>query len=258
MTETEQIQQAVTNSTATPTLNEQQVILEQRLKEVGHDTKCFLKAGGSFDKKTGEFKPKAAFEPEWEKHLYSPEDFDKTCYCIICKGKQPHERWGITGGVQLIILDSDDQRLYDALNNTVSETFEVTSARRKIPAKYLIVRGPQVQNLHLYIPEEKASVGEVRADNWYVVAPGTTIPYKDLKTGEEKTGTYTITKNTQIAQLEYDDFITAITPFSRFRPNPESNRSRHRKRCTRRRKSNSIIQRNLQIHLCWNLSTVYF
>lgn len=214
MTEqTEQIPQATINSTATPTLNEQQAILVKRLNEADLNTKCFLKVGGSFDKKTGEFKPKAAFETEWEKHLYSPEDFDKTCYCIICKGKQPHERWGITGGGELVILDSDDQRLYDALNNALSETFEVTSARRKIPAKYLIVRGPQVQNLHLYIPEEEKSVGEVRADNWYVVAPGTTIPYKDLKTGEDKTGTYIITKNIPIARLEYDDFMKAITPF---------------------------------------------
>ena len=117
MTETTQTQPALTRSTATPTLNEQQEqqkILVQRLKEAGLNTKCFLKVGGSFDEKTGEFKPKAAFEIGWQNKPYNPEDFTKPCNsaeCKVCSSGKPHMRWGINAGQDLILLDSDDLSL---------------------------------------------------------------------------------------------------------------------------------------------------
>jgi hypothetical protein len=64
MTETEQTQQAVTNSTATPTPNQQQDILVQRLRQADLNTKRFLKVAEN----------KAAFEKEWQNNLYGPDD----------------------------------------------------------------------------------------------------------------------------------------------------------------------------------------
>jgi len=99
------------------------------------------------------------------------------------------------------------------------ETLEVTSPRRGLPHKYYCVCGEQVPNKTLYLEgdvDEKGrpnGAGEIRANNEYLVAPGTEITFKDLATKEEKTGMYVISKNVPIARVEYDDFMAAIKPY---------------------------------------------
>ncbi|MGD0644726.1 MAG: bifunctional DNA primase/polymerase [Candidatus Bathyarchaeia archaeon] len=172
-------------------MNEQQARLIFRLKEKELSLKRFLKVG----------EDKAAFEFEFPKHLYGPEAFET------------YPRWGICGCDFLVLIDSDKQEMYDLLSQVLPETFEVTSPRRGLGHKYFVVCGEQVPNRHLHIPGDKEGAGEIRADNQYLVAPGTTIKYKDLKTGEQKTGEYTITKDVPIARMEYADFMAAIIPF---------------------------------------------
>jgi hypothetical protein len=189
-------------------VNEQEKILIQRLKEADLTTKRFLKVGKpgcAIDE------DKAAFEFEFQKHLYTPEELDS------------FPRWGILGCEFLVLIDSDDPRMYAELNRVLPNTFEVTSPRRGLPHKYLVVcydsTGSQVPNkkLHLKgVTDEKGKLldlGEVRADNHYLVAPGTVIRYIDKQTGQEKTGMYTITNNVPIARLEYRDFFNIIKPY---------------------------------------------
>lgn len=191
------------------TMNEQQAILVQRLREADLSLNRFLKVG----------KPncpidddKKAFESEWQKKLYSPEDLVS------------YPRWGINGSDFLVLIDTDDQRLYDALNKVLPETFEVTSPRRGLPHKYYVVCGPQVENFDLYLKGvldkdgKQLSLGEVRANNHYLVAPGTEIRFVDKQTSKAKTGMYTITKDIPITRLEYADFATLITPFLGSKP----------------------------------------
>jgi hypothetical protein len=194
-------------------MNEQQQILVQRLIEGELSTQRFLKVG-----KPGcePDKDKAAFELEWEKRLYAPEDLDS------------FPRWGICGKDYLVLIDSDKRELYDYLNKVLPNTFEVTSPRHGIPHKYLIVCGEQVPNGVFHIPGDldekgrKNKCGEVRAENQYLVAPGTTIRYKDLKSGEWKTGQYIVTNNVPIARMEHADFMAAIKPYM----NPEDDSQR--------------------------------
>ena len=203
MTQTEQIQPIITNSTATTNLNEQQRILTRRLQEAGVSTKCFLKTGYQGCDVEGD---KKAFEKEWPNKLYGAEDLET------------YPRWGICGRSPLVPIDSDDPVIYDVLSRVLPETFEVTSPRRGLPHKYFIVEGPQVPN-KLHYPEifdEKGNLkdlGEIRANNQYLVAPGTTIRYIDKQTGEQKTGMYTITKDVPIARMTYHDFMTAIKTY---------------------------------------------
>lgn len=189
-------------------MNAEQQILVKRLIEGELSTQRFLKVG-----KPGcePDKDKAAFESEWEKHLYGPEDLDG------------FPRWGICGKDYLVLIDSDKRQLYDYLSKVLPNTFEVTSPRHGLPHKYLIVCGEQVPNGVFHIPGDldekgrKNKCGEVRAENQYLVAPGTTIRYQDLKTGEWKTGQYIVTNNVPIARMEYADFMAAIKPYM----NPE-------------------------------------
>jgi hypothetical protein len=185
-------------------MNEQLAILIFRLKEGELSTNRFLKVG-----KPGcePDKDKAAFEPEWEKHLYGPEDLDS------------FPRWGICGKDYLVLIDSDKRELYDYLSKVLPNTFEITSPRHGLPHKYLIVCGEQVPNGVFHIPGDldekgrKNKCGEVRAQNQYLVTCGTTIRYQDLQTREWKTGQYTVTNNVPIARMEYADFMAAIKPY---------------------------------------------
>jgi putative DNA primase/helicase len=172
-------------------MNGQQAILIQRLKEGELSLNRFLK----IDEK------KAAIEKEWQNRLYSPEDLDS------------FPRWGICGKDLLVLIDCDKREMYDLLSKTLPQTFEVTSPRRGLPHKYFIVCGEQIQNKTLHMPNDEEGAGEIRADNQYLVAAGTEITYKDLETGEQKTGVYTVTKNIPIARMERDDFMQAVTPY---------------------------------------------
>jgi len=172
-------------------MNEQLAILISRLREGELSLNRFLKV----DEK------KAAFEPAWQNKLYGPESLDS------------YPRWGICGKDNLVLMDSDKIEMYEALSKVSPDTFEVTSPRRGIPAKYLIVCGKQVPNKTLHLNGEEEGAGEIRADNEYLVTCGTEITFKDLVTGEQRTGVYKITKNIPIARMEYDDFMKAVLPF---------------------------------------------
>ena len=208
-TETPQIQ---TSSTATPTLNEQQQRLIHRLTEAGINTNRFLKVGDEKLHYTnkhpeGEYLDKAAFETDFQNNLYGPEDL----------GIYP--RWGIIGKDGLTLLDFDKQEIYDILDKRLPDTLEATSPRHGLPHRYYKVIGGQVANNRFHIPEDvderglKNSSGEIRSNNHYLVAPGTTIRYQDLTTGEWKTGEYTITNDIPIATLTYAEFMAAVEPY---------------------------------------------
>jgi len=66
-------------------LNQQQKIIEQRLEEAGLSPRRFLKVD----------KYKVAFEKEWQKKLYTPEELKN------------YPRWGICGGQGLVPLEAD-------------------------------------------------------------------------------------------------------------------------------------------------------
>jgi P4 family phage/plasmid primase-like protien len=178
-------------------MNPQQEILVSRLKEAELTLNRFLKVGPD----------KAAFEFQWEQRLYSPEALDS------------YPRWGICGKDFLVLIDTDDKKMYDIIAKILPTTFEVTSPKRGLPHRYYVVCGEQVSNKTLHIPgevDEKGrlkAMGEIRADNEYLVAPGTEITWKDPKTGETKTGIYQVTNDIPIKRLERADFMEAIKPY---------------------------------------------
>ncbi len=65
----------------------------------------------------------------------------------------------------------------------------------------------------MHLNGEKKGCGEVRAQNQYLVAPGTEIQYVDLETKETKNGRYTITNDVPIATLDSSDFMKLLTPY---------------------------------------------
>jgi hypothetical protein len=124
--------------TEQPTMNEQQLILVQRLKEKELSVARFLKVGPD----------KAAFEFEFQKHPYSPSDLSSydPCFCKYCQGNHPHKRWGILGKDFLVLVDTDKKEMYNLLSKVLPETLEVTSPRRGLPHQYYCVCGEQVPN----------------------------------------------------------------------------------------------------------------
>lgn len=189
----------------------QQERLIFRLKEGDLSVNRFLKVGSGKLIATpkhpeGEYLDKAAFETDFQNHLYGPNEL----------GTYP--RWGICGKENLVLLDFDNQQIFDSLKERLPETFEVTSPRRGLPHRYYIVCGKRVPNLKFHIPGDtyvnakgatvKNPSGEVRADNQYLVAPGTTIRYEE--DGIWKTGEYKITKDAPLARLEFEDFMKAV------------------------------------------------
>lgn len=184
--------------TEQPTMNAEQASTIQRLTESGLSTQRFLKVGKPNCAIDDE---KNAFESEWEKHLYGPESLDT------------YPRWGICGKDGLVLVDADKVNMAKILSEILPETFESLSPRRGLPHRFFKIVGGQVQNKTLMLPGEDDGSGEIRADNEYLVAPGTTIHYRDLKTSEPKIGMYTITKNIPIATVQYDVFMKAVEPY---------------------------------------------
>lgn len=194
-----------------------------RLKEADLGTKRFLKVGDGklhFDNQKypkGVYTDKAAFETDFTNNLY---DYTQATF-------ETWSRWGLLAGNYLVLLDFDKQEIYDIIRKRLKEvgleTFEVTSPRHKLPHLYLIVwtkENQKVPNLKFHIPgdtyvnEKGATVrnpsGEIRADNYYTVAPGATIRYQDIETKEWKVGKYIITNDVKIAGIEYDDFMKVL------------------------------------------------
>ncbi len=186
-----------------------------RLKEGELSLNRFLKVGNNILVTTpkhpeGEYIDKAAFESDFQNHLYEPKDF----------GSWP--RWGICGRDFLVLIDFDKKEIYNIMKERLPQTFEVTSPRRGLPHRYYIVCGPQVANSKFHIPGDttinkrgatvKNPSGEIRADNHYLVAAGTTIRYED-EHGNWITGEYTITNDIPIARMEYEDFMKAVEPY---------------------------------------------
>lgn len=193
-------------------MNQQQQILVQRLKEAELSTQRFLKVGDGKLHVTpkhpeGEYLDKAAFEKDFQNHLYNPEDLDS------------YPRWGIIGKDSLVLLDFDTQEIYDIMKKRLPDTFEVTSPKRGLQHRYYIVCGKQVENGKFHIQGDidekghKNPCGEIRANDLYLVAPGTLIRFEDAKTGQWLTGTYTITNNIPFTRIKYSDFIEAVKPY---------------------------------------------
>jgi hypothetical protein len=172
-------------------MNADQEILVMRLVEAGLSTHRFLKLNSE----------KEAFEPEWEKHLYAPEDLESYPY------------WGICGKDGLVLIDADSVDMDAAMRKLLSPTLEARSPRRGLGHFYVVVEGGLVENKTLHWNGEEEGSGEIRAQNEYLVAPGTTIHYRDLRTSEPRTGAYTITQNRPLAKFRYNDFMVIIEPY---------------------------------------------
>ena len=159
-----------------------------RLKEAGLPTKRFMKL----------HEDKKAFEKGWQNNPHDIEDLPT------------YPRWGIAGREGLVEIDADDIAMAETIRSLIPPTFESQSPRRELPHFYLKVTGGQVPNRILYHQGAKDGSGEIRAQNHYLVAPGTEITYKDLKTGEQRTGRYIILQDRPIATMTHDDFMAAF------------------------------------------------
>ena len=124
---------------------------------------------------------------------------------------------GIHGGRFLVLLDSDTPQMYGLLSKVIPATFEVTSPRRKVPHKYLIVCGAKdVGNYEFHIEGvldntgKLAKCGECRVDNQYLVAPGSQVWLDETHTN---LGTYIVTNDVPLARMEYEDFMAVVEPY---------------------------------------------
>ena len=113
-----------------------------RLKEANLSLRRFLKVDDL----------KRAFEKEWQNKLYTPEELPN------------YHSWGICGGEGLVLIDADNSEMAELLRNVLPPTFEVCSARRRLPHFYFKVIDGTVQNKTLYLPETNKAAGEIRAD----------------------------------------------------------------------------------------------
>ncbi|MFC1786853.1 phage/plasmid primase, P4 family [Halobacteriota archaeon] len=139
---------------------------------------------------------------EWQKH---PLDLEAIAH---------HPNIGIAGRDELVIIDADKQEMAKKLDEILPETYTVQSPRRKLPHKYFKVPGGVVPNRPLCVnQEDDEKAGEVRAQNHYVVAPGSKIKFIDLKTGKKTSGTYEVINDRPIAEIAFSDFFNAIQPY---------------------------------------------
>lgn len=173
--------------------NPERDILVRRLLEAGFDSRRFLKVDAE----------KKAFETNFQDRLYTPEELDAAGVT----------RYGICGKDGLVLIDTDKPEMAEIIEKTLPPTFEATSPRRKLPHFYFAVYGEPVPNKTLHLPNDEDGFGEIRAQNEYLVAPGTVIRFKDLETGQETTGTYKVLKDRPIAKMRAADFLKAIEPF---------------------------------------------
>jgi hypothetical protein len=178
-------------------MNVEQAILAKRLLESGVDSRRFLKLDTE----------KAAFETGWQNRLYTPEEL------------QGYPYWGICGRDGLVLVDADTVQMDQRVRQILPPTFEVRSPRRGLPHFYIVVEGGQVPNKTLHLNCEEEGQGEIRAQNEYLVAPGTEIKYRDLKTSEPKVGIYTIIQNRPFARMKYYEFMSLFEPY--FGSNPK-------------------------------------
>lgn len=184
-------------------MNREQEILVKRLKEAGLSTKRFLKVG----------KGGPAFENGEDKAAF--ESFDFTSGSFLYAPEEFHlwPRWGICSGGGLVLIDKDNRTMVERLNSVLPASLDVLSPRRKLPGSYYLVEGSEVPNKILKLPGSEDGAGEIRSQNQYLVAPGTEIRFLDLKTGEKKTGTYTILHDRPIAKVKFGDFMAAVAPY---------------------------------------------
>lgn len=174
-------------------MNTEQTILVKRLKEAGLHTRRFNKVNAE----------KKAFEKEWQRNPYEPSELDAEGY----------ERWGIIGRTGLVPIDTDNEKMAEIIRQIFLPTFETISPRRKLPHFYFAVTDGEVPNSTLFLKGDDKGSGEIRSQNEYLVAPGTEIQYKDIKTSEEKNGRYTILHDRPIAKVEYAFFMEAVKPY---------------------------------------------
>jgi len=173
-------------------MNAEQSVLAQRLKEAGLSTRRFLKVGAN----------KAAFEKKWQNNLYTPEEL------------QNYRRWGICGGNGLVPIEADKPEMAEILRKILPKTLEVISPRRQLPHFFFKITDGQLPNRDLYIhPDDEEGAGELRAKNQYFVAAGTQIEYKNIETGEIKSGVYKILNDRPITKISHKDFMNAVTPY---------------------------------------------
>ena len=175
-------------------MNAEQEILVKRLREAGFDTRRFLRLGNKDN-------DKAACEPEWQKRLHTPEELEGSPY------------WGICGKDGLVLIDADKLDMNTILKQILPQTFEVRSPRRGFSHFYIVVEDKAVENLTLHLNGDEEGAGEIRAQNEYLVAPGTEIHYRDLKTSEPRIGTYRIIQDRPFAKMKYDDFMKLFEPY---------------------------------------------
>jgi hypothetical protein len=136
---------------------------------------------------------------EWQNHPLGIDDLPTWPY------------WGIAGRDGLVLIDCDTAELEQNIKARLPATFECQSVRRRGAHLYYKVEGGQVQNMTLKL--NGVACGEVRANNHYLVAPGTDVDFIDKDSGKRIVGRYTIRNDVRIATLSRNDFMKAIAPF---------------------------------------------
>jgi len=180
-------------------LNEKE-ILSMRLKEAELSLHRFLKLNNKIPPNS---------ETGWEKH---PRSFEEI---------KLEKSYGIAGREELVLIDIDNKKMINIIRQKLPPTFETISPRRKLPHFYYKVTNGEVQNTTLHLPDVKEGCGEIRAQNQYLVAPGSIINYKNLTTKKWETGKYKILNDRPIATVTYNIFMKVITPLLKSKDDPQ-------------------------------------
>lgn len=171
-----------------------------RLKEAELSLRRFLKLNN---------KSPPTSETGWEKH---PRSFEEI---------KLEKSYGIAGREGLVFIDVDREEVTAFIRKRLPPTFETISPRRKLPHFYFKVTNGEVQNTTLHLPDVKEGCGEIRAQNYYVVGPGSIINYKNLTTKKWETGKYKILNDRPIATVTYNIFMKVITPLLKSKDDPQ-------------------------------------
>lgn len=162
-------------------MNQEQQTLVNRLEEAGISLRRFIGVG----------EDKSPREPsDWQNNLKTPEELNG------------YPAWGIVGREGLVLVDTDDEETAKFIEENLPATFVSISPHRKLPHFYFNVLNGEVPNRVLKLPGETKGGGEIRAQNQYLVAPGSVVKF----------GKYEILRDNPIARLDCPAFMRKIEP----------------------------------------------
>lgn len=185
------MQSETANTKISDKLLEDRKKLVKRLKEAELPVRRFLKL---------RYKTKTAYENSWFNSLYTIEELES------------EPSIGISGGMGLVLIDIDNPDFEPVFRKLFPETFETKSGGKGLPHFYYKVTGDLPNNCVMHYPKgTKHTAGEIRVHHYYTVSCGSQIDfiYKEKRIA----GTYTITKDSPIAEISFQEFMDKILPY---------------------------------------------